>query len=352
MKLECVRYFGEPPLKKPKECNNKTLLGSVRYAGHDKPCKCKLWLSGDTVYVLHRNWFSNTIGFDEAFKLGIIKKTPNSKFVYDDNFGGVILRNEAIFSFKLPDMSRFILDSRFALVKEFADMRGVEWYNLYGIHRWEDFFEEILKLIKEKVGKKTMEIKARGLIAGQRFKYGGFDWIALEVNPEPTDTVLALAQNIVNMLPFDNSGTEGTNDWERSSIREWLHTDFAKLLSDNGARLDDDFVSQIVDTVADDGTRISNQTVYDKILLLSNEKYRKYRYYIDSVDNAWWLITPWSFSPKARPAIRMIGGGTGFTYVDRVTFARGVRPVISLLTSATVEVDLPIIDDGAERLFP
>jgi len=311
MKLECVRYFGEPPLKKPKECNNKTLLGSVRYAGHDKPCKCKIWLVGDTVYVLHRNWFSNSIGFDEAFKLGIVKKTPNSKFVYEDNFGGVILRNEAIFSFKLPDMQRHFLDNRFDLTKEFADMRGVEWYNLYGIHRWEDFFEKILKLIKERMGKKTMEIKARELIPGQRFRYGGFDWIALEVNLEPIDTVLALAQNIVDIQPFDAGGN---NEWVMSPLREWLNSDFAKLLLDNGARLYDDLVSQTVDTVADDGTRVSNQIIRGKILLLSNEQYREYRYYINPVDKAWWLITPWTYSPEATKAVRLINC-KGFTYV-------------------------------------
>jgi len=151
MKLECIRYFGEPPLKKPKECNNKTLLGSVNFSfGIGKPVKCKVWLCDVTVFVLHRDWFSPCISHEEAYKRGIIDSvTRYKKFIYNDNFGGVILRSEALLSFQLPDMSRFILDNRFALVKEFAELVHREWFDLPQVCRWEDFFEEILKLVKE-----------------------------------------------------------------------------------------------------------------------------------------------------------------------------------------------------------
>jgi len=192
LKIECRRRWGEPKLKKPKECNNKTLLGSVNFTFGEKYVKCKVWLCGSTVYVLHRDWFSPSITHEEAYKRGIIDSaTRYQKFIYNDNFGGVILRSEAVLSFQLPDMSRFILDNRFALVKEFAEMVHREWFDLPQVCRWEDFFEEILKLVKESEGAKefmyaqkeieelTAAIKEYGLASGN---HGNFDWAMTSKN--------------------------------------------------------------------------------------------------------------------------------------------------------------------------
>ena len=152
MKIECSRCWGDPKLNKPKECNNKNLLGSVPFSRGTKPNpKCKVWKSGNTVYVLHRDWFSESISWEEAIEHGIVKpERYHKKFVYSDNFGGVILRNEAVISFQMPDLTAFILDTRFELVQEFALMLETAWFNLYALHRWEDFFEKILKLLQSK----------------------------------------------------------------------------------------------------------------------------------------------------------------------------------------------------------
>jgi len=147
MKVECMRYYGQPKLVKPKECNNKNLLGSVRFSFGKKPVKCKVWLCNNLVYVLHRDWFSDFITFDEAEKRGLIKPVKN-KFVYRDNFGGVLLRNEAVLSFSVPDTKEGLLKNRFLLTKEFSEMLGVNWADLYNLHRWEDFFEEIIELLQ------------------------------------------------------------------------------------------------------------------------------------------------------------------------------------------------------------
>jgi len=150
MKIECSRRWGQPKLTKPKECNNKNLLGSVPFSwGEGKKPKCKVWKSDDTIYVLHRDWFSQSISWEEAISREIIKPEQyREKFVYKNNYGGVVLRNEAIISFKMPDLTEFILNVRFKLVQEFASMMGEVWTDLYALHRWEDFFEEILRLLK------------------------------------------------------------------------------------------------------------------------------------------------------------------------------------------------------------
>lgn len=143
MKIVCSRNYGEPKLIKPKVCNNQNLIGSVIW---NLKCKCKVWKVENTIYVLHRDWFSNCIDSDNAVKMGIIKPIKN-KFVYNDTFSVVVLRNEALLSFEAPDLSKFILDNRFLLIKELAELLGVEWYDIYELCRWEDFFERILKLL-------------------------------------------------------------------------------------------------------------------------------------------------------------------------------------------------------------
>lgn len=154
MRVICQRRWGQPKLVKPKECNNKNLLGSVNFAFFGKGTKCKVWQYENTIYILHRDWFSDCISFDEAAERGIIEPR-HGKFIYKDNFGGgVILRNEAVFCFEMPDMTKFILDSRLDLIKQFSTMLGVKWFDLYAIHRWEDFFMEVLTLIKEKTQQK------------------------------------------------------------------------------------------------------------------------------------------------------------------------------------------------------
>ena len=153
MKIECARRWGQPKLIKPKACNNKNLLGSVPFGwGESRPPKCKVWGSNDTVYVLHRDWFSQSISWEEAISRGIIEPEQyREKFIYKNNYGGVILRNEAVISFPVPDLTAFVLNTRFKLVQDFASMLGVDWVDLYALHHWEDFFMEILRLLQSTV---------------------------------------------------------------------------------------------------------------------------------------------------------------------------------------------------------
>jgi hypothetical protein len=90
------------------------------------------------IYVLHRDWFSEGISYDEAKRRGLVGERKN-KFIYNDNFGGVILRNEAVISFGVPNNVQ-------NLMEQLARLLGEEWYQLHNLHRWEDFFGDILKL--------------------------------------------------------------------------------------------------------------------------------------------------------------------------------------------------------------
>jgi len=65
------RSYGQPKLKKPAACKNINLLGSVDFA-FEKSVKCRVWRAGDVVYVLHRDWFSECISYDEAERRGVV----------------------------------------------------------------------------------------------------------------------------------------------------------------------------------------------------------------------------------------------------------------------------------------
>ena len=153
MKIECARHWGQPKLVKPKACNNKNLLSFVSFGwGESRPPKCKVWRSNDTVYVLHRDWFSQSISWEDAISRGIIEPEQyREKFIYKNNYSGVILRNEAVISFPVPDLTTFVLNTRFKLVPDFAFMLGVDWVDLHALHHWEDFFMEILRLLQSTV---------------------------------------------------------------------------------------------------------------------------------------------------------------------------------------------------------
>ena len=98
MEIICERVYGEPKLKKPKFLKNDNLVGSVRFNEH---CKNKLWKVEDTYYMLCRDWFSKSISLEEAKK--VFNRATRNKFVYNDSWGEVVLRNEALISFTRED---------------------------------------------------------------------------------------------------------------------------------------------------------------------------------------------------------------------------------------------------------
>lgn len=102
LKYELVSYrvFGEPKLTKPKELKGIKQSGSVDYIP-DK-CKCQYFILGDDVYMKHRDYFSLTyckpedIGTPLNYRLKKYGIEPKkNKFVYDDCWGAIVLRNEA-----------------------------------------------------------------------------------------------------------------------------------------------------------------------------------------------------------------------------------------------------------------
>ena len=140
MEIVCERKYGEPKLKKPKCLNNKTLLGSVNF----NKTKCKLWKVENEYYLLVRDWFSPFISFDKAEKLGIIN-SYYKKFIYNDNFGGVVLRNEAIIKFAREEWQKPYCTANVNLCCQLEKLLNIRETHLWN-YNWLNMFEQCVVL--------------------------------------------------------------------------------------------------------------------------------------------------------------------------------------------------------------
>lgn len=121
MEIICERQYGQPKLKKPVFLENENLLGAPKYG----KTSCKLWKVGEDFYLLHRDWFSDMLPYDEAMKRGLIGERPK-KFVYNDNYGCIIFRNEALLKFNREDWQMPGISASTNIVMKLAKILGLD----------------------------------------------------------------------------------------------------------------------------------------------------------------------------------------------------------------------------------
>lgn len=142
MKIISERSWGDPKLPKPKILKGIKQSGSAQFG----KCKCPVFFTEEKVYVKHRDWFSASIPIPEAERLGIIDKIKN-KFIYNDNFGSVVLRDEAWLEID-RDFGNFEPDEVNTLIYKLSVVTGYEYWDL-AHYTWVKFFEDIYRLEKE-----------------------------------------------------------------------------------------------------------------------------------------------------------------------------------------------------------
>ena len=158
------RKYGQPKLPKPKELSKIKQIGSVDYI--PKHCSCQVFIKDNDVYIKHRDYFSEQFVPSDSNDLGkplnytLAKYFPDSKqkrekFVYSDNWSGVILRNEAWI--KLSNLVHIIKrqdyfepDVRYKIIdlqEQFHHMNRGELMSSDMERMW----ERLIKLVKEEV---------------------------------------------------------------------------------------------------------------------------------------------------------------------------------------------------------
>lgn len=162
--------------------------------------------------------------------------------------------------------------------------------------------------------KKLAELKP-----GDRFMYGGVEWVKFEDIGAGT---LCLAAEPVFRRAFDE---ENCNDWRKSSLRRELNGAFLDALVAEGADRAA-FLDWESDLTADDGMT-DYGTAVDKIALRSDALCRKYREITPPVDEWCWNLTPWTCDASYSCLVRGVNSSGAMNWIDACIGHRGVRPL-------------------------
>lgn len=96
------RYYGQPKLSKPKELKNIKSIGTAVFI--PKHCNCQMFVKDNDLWVKHDDYFSrlwhppvDDIGKPQSYYLNkyFSDNRGHSKFIYHDDWGGIVLRNNA-----------------------------------------------------------------------------------------------------------------------------------------------------------------------------------------------------------------------------------------------------------------
>ena len=174
---------------------------------------------------------------------------------------------------------------------------------------------------------------------GDRFMYGGVEWVKFEDIGAGT---LCLSAGVPFCRAFDE---ENCNDWRESSLRRELNGAFLDALvaegADRGAFLDWES-----DLTADDGMT-DYGTAVDKIALRSDALCRKYREITPPVDEWCWNLTPWTCDASHSYNVRNVNSSGAMDWNNAYNGSRGVRPIC--YPKSEILVSIPGEDDEAEQ---
>lgn len=171
-------------------------------------------------------------------------------------------------------------------------------------------------------------IRVMDVKAGKTVKVAGFDWVVLD-HIEGKGS-FCLMKNILEERAFHNEEEKGCNNWENSSLREYLNSESVARL------LDGQLALMEVDLTSDDGMKDYGKTT-DYIALLTADQYRKYREIIPDEDDWWWLATPWTCNSTYSYYVRSVG--TGNTLNDCLAYLDNIGVRLALIFKESVIAD-------------
>ena len=164
------------------------------------------------------------------------------------------------------------------------------------------------------------------IVPGSEVKYGHLTCVVLE---DFEDSLLVLSKDSIGEMPFDD---EGCNNFDISSLREYLNDGFIEELKENGADVTAlcDFT---IDLTSDDGLKdYGNST--NKVNLLTSDMYRKYRHLIPILVDWWWLATAHSTKSNGYAHdTRFVREDGTLTYGSAYNGGNGVRPAFLIKSS-------------------
>lgn len=188
-----------------------------------------------------------------------------------------------------------------------------------------DMARELVKQLEE--AEKANKVQLSGLNPGDTFELAGLTWKILDITGKG---YMCLADRLEEDMEFD----EESNDWIKSELRGYLHTEFIKKITDEVG--EDSIISFNRNLLSLDG-----QTEYgeceDKVSLLTVDEYRKYRSIIPNTENYWWwLVTPRTTSCNDYQTPVTVIASSGNVSNGGCSLRGGVRPVCILKSNIFV----------------
>jgi len=171
-------------------------------------------------------------------------------------------------------------------------------------HKLENRIARLERIIKnEKHRFKSKYVYEAEQQSNNRIELGGYTWTKIgNMKGYP----IYLCDEFVQLMAFD--GREESNDWEDSDIRKWLNSGFYNTLS------------------TEEKSEIS-PFEGDRLFLLSEDEYEKFKGNISKMNNWWWLRTS---LPDSSSAVAFVhrDGDIDYTYANYPK--AGVRPAVLL----------------------
>src|SRR5574344_201091 len=162
---------------------------------------------------------------------------------------------------------------------------------------------------------------------GREFKFGNLPCIVLE--EFENDTVLVLSKESIGDKAFDE---DNCNNFNKSSLRQFLNDDFLEALAEGGADLDS-MLDFTIDLTSDDGLKDYGEST-NRVALLTCDMYRKYRSIIPNLDGWWWLATAYSTESNGWAHLaRYVDTDGSLSYSGASYGGIGVRPAFLLKSS-------------------
>ena len=185
--------------------------------------------------------------------------------------------------------------------------------------------EEQVKEMQKSFGIKP--IKLSDISAGETFKIGEYEFIAMEHSKETTAVLL-------KAFLHDEKAFGKNNNYNGSYIDDMCN-DFEKKISDIVG--DDNLIEHTVDLTSDDGLK-DYGTIRRKMSLLTTDLYRRYVEILDKYNpkKYWWLATAYSTPTHDNSNWIKCVSSSGIIGNDRYVNNLGVRPFCILKSNILV----------------
>lgn len=146
--------------------------------------------------------------------------------------------------------------------------------------------------------------------------------------------VFCLAKNILCKKPFDKGNN---NNWEKSSLREYLNVEYIVSL---GNELAGALIPFERNLLTNDGMK-DYRFCTDLISLISEREYQEYREYISDKSDWWWTLTAWSANSDHSYRVLNVDTDGSISHNYAYISGYGVSPVFLIKPNFKVK----IIDD-------